>query len=258
MKKKIFIRNRKGLKVAIDLTLNSGRGRLVFLEHGLSSRKEYPHMKVMEETFAENGYNVVNFDATNSLNESESSSEGLTFSSHYEDLVDVIEWAKTQEFYSEPFALAGQSLGGASCLNYACEHPEKVDLLIVACCPFIDGKKLVENDEMMKKIEEVGYFDKVSRSVNRTLRINKIFNDDVKTYDMTDKIKNIKAKTFVVQGLLDAEYIKKTAHEIYDLLECDKHLILLENTPHDLANTPQTKEIFTNTMRDILKDTYFK
>lgn len=202
MRKKIFIKNRKGLKVAIDLTLNSGRGRLVFLEHGLSSRKEYPHMKVMEETFAENGYNVINFDATNSLNESESSSEGLTFSSHYEDLVDVIEWAKTQEFYSEPFALAGQSLGGASCLNYACEHPEKIDLLIVACCPFIDGKKLVENDEMMKKIEEI------SRSVNRTLRINKIFNDDVKTYDMTDKIKNVKAKTFVIQGLFKRPHNK--------------------------------------------------
>ena len=67
--------------------------KLVFLEHGLGARKEYPHMFVLEKFFVENGYNVVNLDACNSNNASDKSEEGITFSGHYHDLEDVIVWA---------------------------------------------------------------------------------------------------------------------------------------------------------------------
>ncbi len=105
--------------MAVRLNVDKKRNKLAFLEHGLGARKEYPHMLVLEEFFAKNGYNVVNLDATNSLNASESSAEGITFTSHYQDLEDVIEWAKSQPFYKQPFALAGQSLGAASCIKHA-------------------------------------------------------------------------------------------------------------------------------------------
>ena len=95
MKDKLFIINRSGLKLCVQLTLSPNADKLVFLQHGLSCRKEYPHMAVMEKLFAEHGYNVVNFDASNSLNESESSPESITFTSHRSDLEDVIAWAKT-------------------------------------------------------------------------------------------------------------------------------------------------------------------
>ena len=253
MEKEVFIKNRKGLRMSIKLNISKDRNKLVFLEHGLSSRKEYPHMKVMEDLFAQNGYNVVNIDATNSLNASDSSEEGITFSGHYEDLEDAVLWAKSQEFYHEPFALAGQSLGAASCLYYSCKYPCNVNLLIVAACPFLNGKNVVLNDPMMQEIEKNGFFEKLSKSTGEIFRINNIFNEDVKNYDFTNQIKNIKSKTFVIQGLLDLEYIQENSNTLYKLLECDKKLILLENTPHDLANTAETKRLFTKTMIDILK-----
>ncbi len=119
MEKIVEIKNRYGLKLSIKLNIDKDRENLVFLEHGLGARKEYPHMKVLEDVFSQHGYNVVNIDASNSLNASESSPEGVTFTSHYQDLEDVIEWAKSQKFYKQPFALAGQSLGAASCIYYA-------------------------------------------------------------------------------------------------------------------------------------------
>lgn len=82
MEYKIFIKNRNGLKMSLKLNTSPDRNKLVFLEHGLGARKEYPHMQVMEDVFAEYGYNVVNIDATNSLNESECSHEGITFTGH--------------------------------------------------------------------------------------------------------------------------------------------------------------------------------
>lgn len=56
----IFITNRKGLKMSIRLNINNENTKLVFLEHGLSSRKEYPHMQVLEDVFSEFGYNKFN------------------------------------------------------------------------------------------------------------------------------------------------------------------------------------------------------
>ncbi len=253
MKEKVFIKNRDGLKIAINVITSPINKKLVILEHGLSARKEYPHMLVMEEIFAKHGFNVVNFDATNSLNESDIAPSDITFSGHYNDLVDVINWTKTQKFYVEPFALAGQSLGAASCLKYAGTYPNDVNLLVVASCPFVVGENLVKNDMMMIEVEKNGFYDKVSKSVNRTLRINKIFNDDIKTINLEPQIKNIKAKTFVIQGLLDSEYIIETSKQIYDLLNTEKQLIYLKNTPHDLANTPETKKVFVETMENILK-----
>ena len=240
MEQKLFIKNRNNLNICIKLNTSSNRNKLVFLEHGLSARKEYPHMKVMEEIFAENGYNVINFDATNSLNESDSSPEGITFTSHYQDLEDVIEWTSKQSFYNEPFALCGQSLGAASCINFAGTYSDKVKLLIAAACPIINGKDLIKKDDMMIHIEKFGFLEKYSKSADKTLRINKIFNDDIKKYDLTKKIQKIKARTFIIQGLLDAPYIVENSKNIYQLLKTQKELILLKNTPHDLANTSET------------------
>lgn len=165
---------------------------------------------------------------------------------------DVILCAKSQNFYYEPFALAGQSLGAASCLYYSCKNPQKVNLLMVAACPFISGKEVIANDPMMQEINKNGFFEKLSKSTGKVFRINDIFNKDVINYDFADQIKNITARTYVIQGLLDLDYIQKNSRTIYDLLKCDKKLILLENTPHDLVNTEETKELFTKTMEDIL------
>ena len=104
--KEFFIENRKGLKMALRVTINEKNDKLVFLLHGIGARKEYPHMLVLEEEFAKHGFNVVNIDATDSLNASESSRGGVTFSGFYQDLEDAILWAKRQNFYVEPFALA--------------------------------------------------------------------------------------------------------------------------------------------------------
>lgn len=253
MIEKKFITNRKGLKMSIRLNINANNTKLVFLEHGLSSRKEYPHMQVLEEVFSEFGYNVVNMDATNSLNESESSEEGITTTGHYEDLVDVINWSMTQPFYKEPFALAGQSLGAISVVNYAGTYPNKVNLLIPCAFPYY---KYVEEElnSYGKEIIKKGYCDKVSKSTGKVLRMKKAYVEDMKNLNLTSQIENIKAKTFVLIGSKDSEKHLRNSEFLYQNLNCKKEFHLLEDIPHDLANTPHDKELFTETLRKILSN----
>ena len=251
MIKTIFIENRKGLKMSIRLNVNDENTKLVFLEHGLSSRKEYPHMQVLEEVFSEFGYNVINMDATNSLNESESSDEGITTTGHYEDLVDVIEWAKTQAFYKEPFALAGQSLGAISVVRYSGQYPDKVNLLIPCAFPYYNYVEEELND-FAKEVIKKGYCDKISKSTGKVLRLKSAYVEDMKKLDITTQIQMITANTYVIVGSKDNEKHLKNSKYLYKMLNCKKEFYLLEDIPHDLANTPHDKELFTNTLKDIL------
>ena len=251
MIQKIFITNRKGLKMSVRLNINNENSKLVFLEHGLSSRKEYPHMQVLEDVFSEFGYNVINMDATNSLNESESSEEGITTTGHYEDLVDVINWSKTQTFYKEPFAIAGQSLGAISVVNYAGQYPDKVNLLIPCAFPYYNYVEEELND-FAKEIIKKGYCDKVSKSTGKVLRLKSAYVEEMKNLDLTPQIENITAETYVLVGSKDNDKHLKNSKLLYQMLNCKKEFYLLEDIPHDLANTPHDKELFAKTLRDIL------
>ena len=252
MVKKIFIQNRKGLKLAINLSISEDNDKLIFLLHGLGARKDYPHMKVMEDIFFESGYNVVNIDATNSNNESDKSEEGITFTGHYNDLEDVISWAKTQSFYKEPFALAGQSMGAVACTLYASKNPDIVNSLTLANFSWIDGKIESQNNRRRKEILEKGYYIQTSKSTGKSFVIKQNYLDDLRQYNLTDDIKQIKAKTSVIIGLADSEYHINNGHVLYNLLTCPKQLVELPGVPHDLANTPEDKAKFESALRKIL------
>lgn len=251
MIKKVFVKNRKGLNMAVRVNIDENNTKLVFLQHGLSSRKEYPHMLVLEECFSKFGYNVVNFDATNSINESESSSEGITVSGHCEDLEDVIAWAKTQDFYVEPFALAGQSLGAISVVRFAGKFANMVNFLVPISFPYYD-KKDMEESSFAQKILKQGYFDKVSKSTGKILHMTMEFVKDMENLDLKPQIKNITADTYVIIGSKDTEKHKRNSKALYKMLTCKKEFYLLEGIPHDLANTPEDKKVFTTILIDIL------
>ena len=253
MIKEVFIKNRQGLKMAVRLNIDEQRTKLVFLEHGLGARKEYPHMAVLEEVFASQGFNVVNLDATNSLNASENSALGITTTGHYQDLEDVIKWAKTQDFYTEPFALAGQSLGAISAVRYAGEFPKKVNLLVTCAFPYYNYNEQ-ELNSFAREIIKNGFYDKVSKSTGRVLHMTMAYVEDMKKLDLTKQIKNITADTYVLIGLADNEKHIKNSKALYEMLNCPKQICFLPNVPHDLANTPETKATFEDALNKVLTE----
>jgi predicted alpha/beta-fold hydrolase len=123
---KFSINNRKGLKIVGNLSIPENPKGLAFTLHGLGGFKEQPHIMVLVETLLANNYIVVNFDATNSIGESDGKYEDATMQLHYEDLVDVVDWTKTQKWYQEPFVIAGHSLGGYAVARYAEDYPDQV------------------------------------------------------------------------------------------------------------------------------------
>lgn len=251
MQKVIEITNRSGVNLSVKLNVQKNRDKLIFLIHGLGSRKDYPHMQVMEDVFAAQGYNVINIDAADSNNQSGKSKDGITFTGHYNDLQDVINWAKTQDFYAQPFSLAGQSMGAVACALYAANNPSGVNMLVTANFSWLDGKIESKNNKRRQIIMQNGFYEQVSKSTGKSFIIKQNYLDDLEKYNLTKQVKNITANTALIVGMADSEYHIENNKKLYKLLKCPKQIILLDGVPHDLANTEQDKAKFKNALESI-------
>lgn len=126
---KLAIKNRHDQKLVVVVEEAVRPKGLAFVMHGLGGSKDEPHIQKIREAFSEAGYTVIAWDAANTFGESEGDYEQATVTNYYEDLEDVIEWAKQQVWYQEPFVLAGHSLGGIGTAWYAEKHREKIKAL---------------------------------------------------------------------------------------------------------------------------------
>ena len=162
---KEFIKNRKGQKIAVIVEENLDHKGLAFVMHGLGGFKEQPQLQTFAKAFKDNGYTVVLFDTTNTTGESDGKFEDATVGGYYEDLEDVISWAKTQNWYKEPFCLSGHSLGAYSSLLYAIRYPEQVKA-VAPIQAFISGEFSMDtmSSEEIKNWKETGWQIKESRS----------------------------------------------------------------------------------------------
>ena len=126
---KVTIKNRKNQNIVLILEKAKDKKGLAFVMHGLGGFKEQPHIETFAKAFSDASYTVVRFDTTNTYGESDGDYADATTTNYYEDLEDVISWAKTQPWYQEPFCLSGHSLGGISTALYAEKYPEKLKAL---------------------------------------------------------------------------------------------------------------------------------
>lgn len=137
----VWINNQQNEKlyVRVDGAENAPYHRLAIVQHGLASNMQHPAVLAAKKAFLDNHYVVISFDGRYSLGESDNRVELVRLKTFDEDLQTVTKWAKSQPFYSEPFALSGHSLGGASILRFGAQHPEMVNFL-VPITPVVSGK----------------------------------------------------------------------------------------------------------------------
>ena len=96
-------------------------------------------MQQLAQAFFDNGFITFNFDATNSFGESDGEFEKATLQLHYEDLEDVVIWAKEQAWYTGKLALTGHSMGGYTVARYGEEYSDQVDY-IASIAPVVSGE----------------------------------------------------------------------------------------------------------------------
>lgn len=232
MEKK-FILNRKNQKIAVLVDKVADQKGLAFVMHGLGGFKEQPHIKAMAEAFVENSYTTVRFDTTNTIGESDGKYEDATTTNYYEDLEDVIEWAGKQEWYAEPFFLAGRSLGGICTALYAEKHPEKV-IGLALISTVVSGKLSTEGKEKkMEEWQETGWWIRPSKSVPGMIkRLKWSHMEDRLKYDLFFHVKKLTMPVLLIVGELDDSTPPKHQKMLFDKLPGKKEMHVIKGAPH--------------------------
>lgn len=243
---KLFIKNRKQQNMAVLVEKAENPQSLAFVMHGLGGFKEQPHVETFAQAFKDNGYSVISFDTTNSFGESEGDYADATVTNYYEDLEDVIEWSRSQDFYQEPFALCGHSLGGISTALYAQKYPERVKAL-APISTVVSGKLSAETytKEEMDNWQKTGWYTTIgySSGIKKTLKWSHI--EDKLKYDLLIDAHKLTMPTLLLVGELDNSTPVKHQQLLFDKLPGDKELHVIKNAPHTFVTKEHLNEVYS-------------
>lgn len=254
-----FIVAPSGEKMAVQvLTPKCPAGKVVFLEHGLAGYKEEGMMTVAAQAFTEAGFTAVLFDARYGLGESDGPLEQANFTHFIEDLETVIQWAKTQHFYAEPFALCGHSLGAGACLHYAAHHPEQI-LTVVSLSAVISGELLLDSYTHHKP-DFVADWQK-NRLLYRERADDKTKNgyisyahmEDAMRYDLRREAPHIACPVLVMCGDRDISSTVPINEALLQALGGKKKMEIVPNCGHTYQTDDNKTQLYA-VIRDWLKN----
>jgi pimeloyl-ACP methyl ester carboxylesterase len=255
---KTFIPNRENKKIAVVVDETPDSKGLVFVMHGLGGFKEQPHIQAFADAFRENNLTVVLFDATHTYGESEGKYEGATTTNYYEDLEDVISWAKKQSWYHEPFWLAGHSLGGISTALYAERHPKEIKAL-APISTVVSGELSVETKKTRGQLEEwkkTGWLIQPSESKPGLIkRLKWSEMEDRLKYDLLPDAYKLTMPVLLIVGDKDEGTPPEHQKILFDKLPGKKEIHIIKDAPHtfrDPAHLTEIKKIFDNWIKNNL------
>lgn len=241
---KVFIKNRKNQKLAVVVEESPKQKGVAFVMHGLGGVKEGAHIRTFVETFLNCGYTVVSFDVANTIGESEGKIEDATTTNYYEDLQDVIGWAKSQSWYQEPFVLVGHSLGGLCTAWYAEKYPDKIKAL--APISTVVSGELFEDAvaEELEAWERTGWRIKESKSKPGVMKKESWeLVVDMEQYDLLKDVEKLTMPILLIVGEYDTSTPPYQQKLLFEKLPAKKEYHLIKGAPHTFSAPEHLKEI---------------
>lgn len=128
----------------------------------------------------------------------------------------------------EPIRLCGLSLGGVLALNYAIDHPEKVEKLVLIATQYKMPKRLLQFQNILFRIMPKSMFQQMGFGKSDFLGLCKTMME----LDFSDSLDKVCCPTLIVCGEKDSAN-KKAAMELADRLS-DAELRMLEGVGHEI------------------------
>ena len=144
---KIKNRHAQDMNVHI-MPSSSATERFAFLQHDFGASAQSLPMWRMAAAYNDAGFTVFSLDSTNPLdprNKSAGKFEDFSIGQHVTDMEDMIDWADREMNLSDRFALAGHGVGAFSAMKAAAGKFKNRADSVVACSPFIDGRRYIHN-----------------------------------------------------------------------------------------------------------------
>lgn len=226
----------------IDGYETADSGKLAVIQHGLASSFAHPAVQAAKQAFLDNGYLVITFDSRYSLGKSDGSVIDVRLSTFEDDLKTVLAWAKKQDFYGEPFALAGHSLGGASVLQYAAQNPALV-AKVVPITPVVSGKRweagcLAYMPDFCKNWKKNGFYNYQTEVIPYAVV------EEAMSYDAVRAAKDIRAQTLLITVADDHVIVPQDVKDLYQALGADKSLGVVSAGGHNFKTEQSRQDLY--------------
>lgn len=129
----------------------------------------------------------------------------------YQNLYSAFSYACNK--YDSPVNLCGLSLGGVLALNYAIDHPEKVNSLVLIATPYKMPKRLLQFQNMLFRCMPKSMFQQMGFSKGDFLRLCKT----MMPLDFSDSLPKVSCPVLVICGEKDTAN-KKASVKLANIL----------------------------------------
>lgn len=229
---KLTFTNNRGL--SLDGVLEKPTGHITayaLYAHCFTCSKEIAAAVKISRALATHGIATLRFDFSG-LGRSEGDFADTTFSSNITDIHAAADFLRQN--YQAPALLIGHSLGGAAVLGAAGDIEEVKAVATIGAPSEPSHVQHLFTHELDKIIHHgKACIDLADRKVT----ISKAFVDNIKSYDLKEKVSKLKKALLILHSPVDQVVGIENAQALYVAAEHPKSFISLDNADHLLGKT---------------------
>lgn len=221
--------NSKNIRISAKIYSNEpfSKKGIIFC-HGLFSSKDSFKITRMAENIVKAGFTLFTFDFS-FAGESQGDYSDVSLLDEMEDLKDAVNFFKKYDI--ETIHIIGSSMGGVVSLLYASLTPDDLASLTIIATPFHLVKTIVK----ISGVEDIASLpDDGMTDISGIFVKNSFFKEAI-NINLKEAIKKVKAPTLVLSGSSDELVDIESTQDLYDNLNSEKELSILEGGNHSLA-----------------------
>lgn len=203
MTEKVFIKNKKGLKLAAVLHYpdKNKKHPAVILLHGFTGYKEEGHIEGLAYDLEQNGFVAIRFDASGSGESKGASEKDYRIANYLNDIDNVQNFVTGLDFVNrQKLAIWGHSLGGTLAIIHSVNNP-----VIRAVCVICTPTELTKTNwfkKIIPKWKETGWF--IAPIPNRkSLKLPYEAVEETKKYNTLDYVGRLQKPLLMIVGKRD-------------------------------------------------------
>ena len=240
----VILKNNQGQSIYVKIHNGSGN-KLAFLLHGLASDMNHQVVQSAKKAFLDNGYTVVTFDARYSLGKSYGNVSDASLNTFLEDLETVINWAKDQNFYREPFTVAGHSLGGAASILYS--HNNDNISFLIPISPVISGQQwenscMKNMPDFCSQWQKNGYYE--YKLNEKTANIFYTVVENAKSYNASEIADNITSPTLFIVAEKDRVIDEQDVQSVANIMTTKVKTVKIAQSTHNFVNKQNQTDLY--------------
>lgn len=243
MKKELFIKNKKGLNLAVVVEAPDvgKRHPFVLLLHGFKGYKDEATFTNLAKALNENGVGSVRFDASGFADSEGSIEDDYRFGNYVKDTESVYAWLVRQDFVdSARIGVCGQSMGGMQAIVFASNHPELKALCVVSAPDKMATKDLLAGE--LPEWKKRGYLEMESSRYDFKIRFPYTFIKEAMKWDMREYVTDINCISLYIWGNADVTVKPEQTKLLFKLANEPKSHRVFKEMDHFYKRKPKVLE----------------